>query len=74
MTDLIKLPRMFFDDHEERALATPAVVKGTRTHVWIRRDDPAVPELLADAHYYADGTNAVWLRPGARAIVAALSK
>jgi hypothetical protein len=51
---LIKLPTAFFIDHQERDLDTPAVVKRTRTHVFVRADDPAIPELLDDARHYSD--------------------
>lgn len=53
MTGLIKLPRRFFDDHAERDLDTPKVVKSTRRHYFIASDDPALPELASDAEYYA---------------------
>lgn len=75
-TPLVRLPRKFVDDHFERALATPEYVKASATHCWVRPDDPAIPELLDDARYYADqyGPDAPWLKPGARAVVAALTK
>lgn len=50
----IRLPRMFIEDHHDRGLQTPRIIKVTRRHVWIDPDDPAVPELLSDARYYAD--------------------
>jgi hypothetical protein len=56
MTDqtLIKLPLTFFQDHEERDLETPAVVKATKTHIFVDARDPALDELLSDAMHYAD--------------------
>lgn len=51
---LIKLPTAFFIDHQERDLDTPVMVKQTRTHVFVRADDPAIPELLDDARHYSD--------------------
>jgi len=53
MTGLIKLPRRFFDDHAERDLDTPKVIKSTRRHYFVASDDPALPELTDDAEYYA---------------------
>lgn len=47
-----RIPRTFFDDHKDRDLPTPAVVHQTKRHVWVRADDPHMPELLSDARYY----------------------
>jgi hypothetical protein len=52
--ELIKLPKVFFDDHDERSLPSPEVVKTTKPHYWVRRDDPALAELLSDAEHYCD--------------------
>lgn len=52
-TSLISLPSRFFDDHDERELPTPRVIKRTTRLVQVRLDDPALPELLADALHYA---------------------
>ena len=52
---LIRIPRVFLDDHAERDLPTPAIPKSTRPYYWIRADDPALPELVNDAEYYAEG-------------------
>jgi hypothetical protein len=52
--DLVRVPARFFQDHMERDLDTPKVVRETSRFVWIRRDDPATPELLNDAEYYSD--------------------
>ena len=43
----------FFRDHDERALATPVVVKGNTKYLWIDRHDPALGELIDDAKHYA---------------------
>lgn len=78
MPDLIRLPRHFFDDHASRDLPTPAVVRSTRSHVFVRADDPELPELLDDARYYAD-SSVGWdptmrgLSASARAIVRILT-
>lgn len=52
---LIRLPWKFWEDHGERALPTPKEVPpSNKRHLWVRRDDPALTELLSDARYYAD--------------------
>ena len=52
-TTLVRIPQRFLDDHAERDLDTPRIVRASKTHYWVERDDPAVPELLDDARYYA---------------------
>ena len=52
MTNLIKIPQRFYDDHKERDLESPEIVKETKTHYWIKADDPDIAELKSDAHYY----------------------
>lgn len=52
-TELVRLPRAFFDDHEMRELPTPDVVKDNKRAVWVRTDDPAIPELASDARHYS---------------------
>jgi hypothetical protein len=49
---LVKLPKFFLNDHEDRDLPTPVVMKATKTHYFVRLQDPALPELLDDANYY----------------------
>lgn len=51
---LIRVPRRFIDDHEERDLATPDVVRTTQAHYWIDAADPALGELHSDAEFYND--------------------
>lgn len=51
---LIRLPRKFIDDHVERDLPTPEFIRSTKTSVYIRADDPNLPELINDAEHYAD--------------------
>ena len=53
-SETLRIPRGFFDDHKERDLATPVVVQESQTTVWISRRDPALPELIEDAQYYAE--------------------
>lgn len=50
----ISLPSRFLDDHAERELPTPRVLKRTTRLVQVSMEDPALPELLADALHYAD--------------------
>lgn len=52
--ELIRLPKAFFDDHDERGLPSPEIVKTTKPHYWVRPDDPVLPELLSDAEFYCD--------------------
>ena len=54
MTNLIKIPKRFFDDHRERDLDTPRVMKATRSNYWISKNDPAISELISDAEYYVE--------------------
>mgnify|MGYP000591868186 CR=1 FL=1 len=56
MTKLVTVPRRFFDDHAERDLDTPQIIEATKKGYTVRLDDPALPELLDDAEYYADMT------------------
>lgn len=53
-TATIRIPRRFYDDHVERDLEAPGVLKATKTHYWIDALSPHLDELLSDADYYAD--------------------
>lgn len=70
----IRVPKRFFDDHAERDLDTPAIVRETKAHYFIRADDPATAELRSDAAYYADGPDLLppGLKASARATLIAL--
>ena len=50
---LIKLPKRFFQDHQERDLDTPTVVKENSRNVWVNANDPHLAELKSDADYYS---------------------
>lgn len=50
----ITIPARFYDDHSERDLPTPVALNRSGTKVTIDLNDPATPELLADALHYAD--------------------
>lgn len=54
MEGAVKIPKTFYEDHKWRDLPTPEAVKETKRNVWVRPDDPALPELRNDAEYYAD--------------------
>lgn len=77
MPNLIRLPLVFYDDHEARDLDTPEAVKRTGSHVWVRDNDPALPELLSDARYYADPFGpdmSLGFKSSARATINAIQK
>ena len=75
ITPHVRIPRRFMDDHIERALPTPDIVKTTKRHYWIRRDDPEIGELISDAGYYADpyGPGSNGLCTAAKALLLALA-
>lgn len=52
--DLFRIPRAFYDDHNERGLPAPDPVRETTRHVWIDPADPDFQELVDDAEFYAD--------------------
>ena len=54
MTNTIKVPAYFYDDHDSRELPTPCVLHRTARAVTVAIDDLNLPELLSDAKYYAD--------------------
>ena len=75
---LLKLPRRFVDDHIDRELPTPEIVRQTQRHVWVRADDPWLPELLNDADFYADSVgldrDALPISLAARALLRAVQR
>ena len=50
----IKIPRSFYDDHCERDLEAPDVIRSTKQHYYIDGTSPHLAELLSDAEYYED--------------------
>jgi hypothetical protein len=51
----IRIPQRFFDDHVERGLSAPGVVRVTRDHYFIEGSPgEALDELLQDALHYAE--------------------
>ena len=72
----VRIPKRFFDDHAERGLDTPTIIRETKNHYFIRVDDSFIDELREDAEFYADEHGPDMLPPGlkasARAVLAAL--
>ena len=54
MNSLIRIPRLFYDDHVERDLPAPDVVKHNNRHYWIDANSEHLAELHADAFIYSD--------------------
>ena len=54
-SDVRRIPRMFYDDHVERELDAPPIIKQNKVYVWIDTTHPHFAELLADAYHYASG-------------------
>ena len=52
--DLIKITKMFYEDHMDRDLSAPPVIKETTRHIFIDGSSEHLGELLSDASYYAD--------------------
>jgi hypothetical protein len=75
----IAVPALFYDDHGDRALPTPAEWGRKGKHqVWIRLYDKHTPSLLSDAEFYIDKSGPDAAPPSvvasARRTVATLSK
>lgn len=68
-----RYPRTFYDDHRDRDLPTPAVLRETTRHVWLDTEHPDMPELLSDARFYANpyGPDTPGLRRSALAFLKA---
>jgi hypothetical protein len=50
--ELVRIPKRFYQDHHERGLPTPEVIKSTALHYWIDLNDPATADLMDDANFY----------------------
>ena len=75
--NLIKIPKVFFDDHYDRELPAPEVVKETKSNYWICKTDENLQELLNDAEFYChpygpDDPDLGWLKTSARATIKAI--
>ena len=78
---LIRIPKTFFNDHLERELPTPEVVKFTKQHYWIHENlnDEGYVDLLDDADFYAGKDAPDWdegkgIRLAAKALLKAINK
>lgn len=76
---LVRIPRVFFDDHRDRGLDTPKAHTHSERHVWIDPTDAATAELVADAEHYTSGLgpdcpHTFGLKSSARATLAAIAK
>lgn len=72
---LTRIPRTFYDDHVNRELPAPPVVRKTKTHYWIDADHEHAEELADDAEVQidiAEGPEYLGLRSSARATLRAL--
>ena len=49
---IIRIPRFFYDDHEERTETPLPAIKETKKHVWIDLEHEGVQDLLSDADFY----------------------
>lgn len=75
--NLVRVPQTFLRDHIERDLPSPEIVRETKSHYFIKADDPEMEELLSDSRHYADSTATdcdPGLRLAARALLKALGK
>ena len=54
MSVRIRIPFRFYQDHQERDLDTPVNYAKSKSYAIIDSDDPALPELISDASFYAD--------------------
>lgn len=75
---LINVPKVFIEDHRDRDLDTPIIHAKTARHFRIDPADPAMPELISDAEYYAGPYGPDAAPPGlasaARALLRALGR
>ena len=56
MSETYKITKRFYQDHCERDLPAPDVVKETKNHFFIdATENEAMAELRSDAWFYADG-------------------
>lgn len=55
--ETIKITKCFYQDHVERDLPAPAIVRETKRHYFIDANSEHLSELLSDAEYYADPFN-----------------
>jgi hypothetical protein len=58
--ETIKIPKRFYDDHCDRELDAPAVVRETKAHYFIDANSEHLAELLDDAEYYGGDAAPDW--------------
>lgn len=70
----VRIPRGFYDDHLDRDLDAPPVLKTTSRGYVIDADHPDMAELRNDAEHYAGNGNdaPLWLKSAAAALLRAL--
>lgn len=73
----VRIPKKFLEDHAERDLPGPLVLRETQSHYYVSAADHAVGELIDDANYYTtpwafDGETAWDLRGVINSAVATL--
>ena len=49
---MIKITKVFYDDHCDRDLEAPPVLHKTKAHYYINPSHPDTAELLSDARFY----------------------
>lgn len=52
---MIKLPKVYFDDHDDCNVPSPAILWITKKHYLVDPADPAIDEFSDRAEYYATG-------------------
>ena len=76
-TEMIRIPKRFVDDHADRDLDTPVILRQNKTSYYIDPSDEALPELISDAWHYVDcidEPDCRWLVGAAARLLGALSK
>ena len=52
--EVIKITKRFYQDHVERDLPAPPIVKQSNRHIWIDASSEYLKDLMSDASFYAD--------------------
>jgi len=52
--DAIRITKLFYQDHVERDLPAPPILKQTNRHIWIDASSKYLNDLMSDASFYAD--------------------
>jgi hypothetical protein len=64
---MIRITKRFYDDHVERDLEAPAVLRSSKRYYWIDTEDKDFVELHTDAIFYRgmwlDGAFDSYLKP-----------